>query len=223
MRDALEKFYAFLEQPVFFRARFVLVLLVVPIALSFLQPLWRIEMRAPQYPNGLSVDIYSYTVEGGRDGADLREINLLNHYIGMKKLDRADLSDLDWIPFALGVIAILTLRVAAIGNVRSLVDLGVMTCYFGAFSMGRFVYKLYGYGHNLNPEAPVKVEPFTPVILGTKPVGNFLTHGAPGNGTWLLATFAAGVGALLLWHLVAGRRRAVAEARPAASPRVGGA
>ena len=33
-----------------------------------------------------------------------------------RKLDRAELSDLDWIPFAIGVLGLLTLRVAAIGR-----------------------------------------------------------------------------------------------------------
>lgn len=212
MKNALQAFYAFLEKPIFLGARFVLVALVVPLVFALVVPLWHIRMEAPQYPQGLSVDVYAHTIEGGREGADLREINLLNHYIGMKKLDRAQLSDLDWIPFAIGVLAILTLRVAAIGNVRSLVDLAVMSGYFCAFSAGRFVYRLYTYGHNLDPEAPVKVPPFTPVIIGTKQIGNFTTHGVPGNGTYLLAIFAFGVAALVLWHLIAGRRRAVAEA-----------
>jgi hypothetical protein len=208
MKIALAQFYAFLEKPLFLGARAALVALVVPLLLSLTVPLWHITMEAPQYRDGLSVDVYAHTIEGGRDGADLREINLLNHYIGMKKLDRAELSDLDWIPFAVGALAILTLRVAAIGNVRSLVDLAVMVGYFSLFSGGRFVYKLYSYGHDLSPEAPVKVPPFTPVIIGTKQVGNFTTHGAPGTGTYLVAAFATGILALLLWHLIAGRRAA---------------
>ena len=63
-------------------------------------------MLAPQYPQGLTLDIYAHKVEGGRNGADIQEINTLNHYIGMKHLDRAQLSDLDWLPFGFGVLAL---------------------------------------------------------------------------------------------------------------------
>src|SRR5512146_3598395 len=95
----LSKFYAFLAKPLFFRSRFVLALLVVPLVLGFTQPLWRFEMYAPQSPEGRRLDVYAHTIEGGHEGRDLREINILNHYIGMHALDRQDLTDLDWIPF----------------------------------------------------------------------------------------------------------------------------
>ena len=115
MRLYVDRFYAFLARPLFTRTRWLLVLLVVPLLLSFAYPLWRITMEAPQYPNGLELDIYAYKLEGGNGGQHLQEINTLNHYIGMRSLDREALGDLDWIPFALGGLAIFTLRVAAIG------------------------------------------------------------------------------------------------------------
>lgn len=208
MRIALQKFYAFLEQPLFLSSRPVLVLGCLLLVVAFFTPLWRIEMVAPQYRNGLSIDIYAHTIKGGHDGADISEINVLNHYIGMRKLDRAELSDLDWIPFAIGVLALLTLRVAAIGNVRALIDLVIVTGYFSAFSMARFVYRLYIYGHNLNPEAPVKVEGFTPAIIGSKQIANFTTTSMPGGGTIAMGAFTLLVGGITIWHLWAGKRAA---------------
>ena len=173
MKLALEKFYAFVQQPMHLGARLPLALLVIPLLLTFTAPLWNISMLAPQYPQGLTLDIYAHKVEGGRNGADIQEINTLNHYIGMAPIDRAALSDLDWIPFALGVLAILTLRVAAVGSIRSLIDLTVITAYFSAFSLFRFVYKLWVLGHNLDPKAPVRVAPFMPAVFGTKQIANF--------------------------------------------------
>ncbi len=208
--ESRSRLYAILNQPLSGRTRLTIVGLLVPLVLSLLAPLWTIRMLAPQYPNGLRLDIYAYTIEGGNEGRDLPEINTLNHYIGMKKLDRADFTDLDWIPFAIGALALLALRVAAIGDVRSLVDLAVLTCYFAAFSAGRFVLKLYTYGHNLDPQAPIDMEPFMPAILGTKQIGNFATEGYPLLGTFLLSIFIAGVGGLALWHL----RGLVLEPRP---------
>ncbi len=132
----------------------------------------------------------------------------------MRTLDREAMSDLDWIPFALGALAIFTLRVAAIGNVSALVDLGVMTFYVSLFAFGRFVYTLYIFGHNLKPDAPVKVPGFMPAVLGSKKIANFTTHSWPQGGSILLGIFVTGILVVLLWHLVSGRRAAVHAAPP---------
>lgn len=216
MSPGLKPFYAFLSRPLFLRARVLLALLVVPLALSFSAPLWRIAMYAPQYPGGLTLDIYAYQLVSGHDGQDLHEINTLNHYIGMQHIDRDALGDLDWIPFALGALLILALRVAAIGDVRALVDLAVVTLYVSAFSFARFAYRLYEFGHHLSPEAPVKVKPFMPVLLGTKQVANFDTHSYPQLGSLFMGVFVLGVIGLTAWHLLAGRRAALRDAQAAA-------
>ena len=219
MKLYVDRFYDFLSRPLIKSARLVLLTLAVPLALCLTQPIWRISMEAPQYRNGLYLDIYTYKIEGGNNGQHLTEINLLNHYIGMHKLDRAAMSDLDWLPFALGGLLILALRVAAIGNVRSLIDLVVLTLYVSGFAFARFVFTLYKFGHELDPEAPVKTAPFTPAILGSKQVANFTTHSFPSLGSYLLAVFVVGVIGVTLWHLIAGRLRAVKEsAGPAPEP-----
>jgi len=215
MRLALDKFYAFLDRPLFLRSRVILLLLIVPLALTMTQPLWRISMTAPQYPDGLYLDIYAHKIDGGNHGQHIKEINTLNHYIGMHKIDRAELSDLDWIPFGLGLLVILTLRCAAIGNVRALVDLVVVAGYIGGFAFGKFVYKLYVFGHNLDPTAPIKLEPFTPAIFGTKRIANFSTSSYPQLGSVMIGIFFAGLVGVVLWHLIAGRREA---SRAAATP-----
>ena len=215
MQLMMSKFYEFLNRPLFMRARFALALLVLPLALSFTAPLWQISMTAPQYLNGLTMDVYAYKLEGGNHGQHIAEINTLNHYIGMHHLDRTAAADLDWIPFALGALAVMALRVAAVGAVKDLVDLVVMTGYVSAFAFGRFVYRLYVFGHDLAPDAPVKVKPFMPVVLGHKTVANFETYSYPQAGSYYLGAFVTGVVVLLLWHLVVGRRQAV-KSRPAA-------
>ncbi len=212
MRLYLDSFYTFLAKPIKPIARVLLAVLAIPLALSFTQPLWRISMEAPQYPSGLYMDIYSYKVEGGNSGQHIQEINVLNHYIGMRTLDRDAMSDLDWIPFALGALFIFALRVAAIGNVSALVDLVVMTSYVSAFAFSRFVYTLYVFGHHLKPDAPVKVPGFMPAVLGTKQIANFTTHSWPQGGSYFLGAFAVGTVVVLLWHLISGRRAAVREA-----------
>ncbi len=221
LHPSLAAFYAFLDRPLFPVSRIILAALVIPLFLVFTQPLWKIEMKAPQYPQGLQMEIYSHKVVGGHDGKDIAEINTLNHYIGMHKIDRAELKDLDWIPFALGLLAILALRCAAIGNVRALLDLVVITSYVSVFAFGRFVYKLYVYGHTLDPEAPIKLKAFTPAIFGTKQIANFTTESWPQTGSFLVGVFVVGLLAITAWHLIAGRRQAVHAldvATPATAP-----
>lgn len=213
MTEALARLYEFLDRPLFMKSRVLLAVLVLPLLLSFSAPLWRISMEAPQYPRGLELDIYSYQLTSGHGEQDLKEINTLNHYIGMHKITREELADLDWLPFAIGALALLTLRTAAVGNVRTLVDLAVLTGYMCVFSMARFAWKLYTFGHNLAPEAPFRVEPFTPAIFGTKQIANFTTHSFPRLGSIYLGVFAGGIAAVTLWHLIAGRRAAKARAR----------
>ncbi len=207
MRKLYQRFFETLSRPLSGRSRILLALLVIPIGLSFTVPLWRISMVAPQYPDGLALDIYAHTVEG-----DIQEINTLNHYIGMGRIDRASLSDLDWIPFALGVLALLVLRVAAIGTVRWLIDVTVLFVYFSLFALGRFYYKLWWFGHNLDPTAPFKMEPFTPAILGTKQIANFTTTSLPAGASFCLGIFAIGVIGIAAWEIASGMRAAAAGA-----------
>ncbi|MBW2191203.1 MAG: hypothetical protein JRG93_16765 [Deltaproteobacteria bacterium] len=202
MSKATDAFYRFLDEPIFPWARVSLALLTIFVGLSFTAPMWHINMQAPQYPEGLDLYIYSYKVDGGNDGNDVQEINTLNHYIGMAPLDRTSLTDLDWIPFLF---------------VSTMIDLLVMTTYAGIFGFGRLAYKLYTFGHDLDPRAPIDVEPFMPVMWGQKQIANFLTAANPGLGTVYVAIFATGLTLLLLAHLFIGRREHVAAQGAAAS------
>ena len=212
IRQSLDSFFAYLDRPLFIPARLALAALVIPLCLAFTAPLWKISMVAPQYPSGLYMEIYTHKLDGGHDAHDITEINELNHYIGMKPIDRAALTDLDWIPFALGLLALLTLRCAAIGNVRTLIDLVVVAGYVAGFAFARFIYKLWYFGHSLAPDAPIKLTPFTPAVIGKKQVANFAVESWPQTGTLWVTVFLAGIVAVTLWHLIAGRRAATRTA-----------
>ena len=80
--------------------------------------------------------------------------------------------------------------------------------------MARFAYKLYVFGHNLDPTAPFEVEPFTPAILGTKTIANFTVTSLPHLGTVWLALFGTGLLVLVVANL---RRAAAPRAAPAAA------
>ena len=71
------------------------------------------------------------------------------------------------------------LRSVVFGQMGNVVDLFAVYCYFGVFSIGSFWYRLYQYGHNLDPHAPMHIKPFTPLLLGTKQIANFRESSYP--------------------------------------------
>jgi hypothetical protein len=210
MRRTADSFWDFLDVPLRLPARLLLILLTVPLLVSLAFPLWRISMNAPQYPDGLYMDIYSHKLVGGNDGHDIQEINVLNHYIGMHTITREELRDLDWIPFAMIAMALLSLRAALLGNVRTIIDLSMVAAYVSLVAFGRFVFMLWEFGHDLDPKAPVDVEPFMPVVFGSKKIANFMTHSMPQFGSALLGVFVVGVWLITLWYLWRGRRESLA-------------
>jgi hypothetical protein len=191
MRALLERSNRFLEAPLTLGPRVLLALAAGVLALTLTQPLWNMTMFAPQYGNGLRLDIHTDGLRGGNRGQDLKEINLLNHYIGMRDLSNEDFTEFKWMPFVIGGLALLFLRAAVHGRVSALVDSLVLFVYFGAFSLWSFAYKLYAYGHNLSPKAPVKVDPFMPPMFGYQQLANFEVYSYPAPGTYLMT--AAGL------------------------------
>ena len=192
----------FLHQPVGPAPRVLLGAAAVLLVLAYFAPLWNLTMFAPQYPDGLRIDIYSHTLVGGNRGQDIKEINLLNHYIGMHDLVEENFTEFKWMPFVLGGLALLYLRAIVLGTVKEIVDASVLFFYFGAFSLWSFVYKLYSYGHDLAPDAPVKVAPFTPPVFGFQQIANFQVYSYPKLGTYVLGgVFILLIGALwMTWR-----------------------
>jgi hypothetical protein len=189
MNDFLRRESLFLRRPLNLRSRLFLVAAAGAVITAVFLPLWQIRLVAPQYQEGLAIEIYAHQLVGGNGGQDLKEINGLNHYIGMKPIVQEDFLEMKWLPFAFGIFALLALRAAAIGRMISLIDLGVLFLYFGAFSLGNFYYRLYSYGHTLDPHAPVTIKPFTPVLLGSQQIANFVQTSLPQSGALLLGLF----------------------------------
>jgi copper chaperone NosL len=189
MPEILRNLTSALDRPLVPRSRLLTLAAALILIPTFFIPLWHMTFLAQQYPDGLDLYIYSHNLVGGDDGNDLTEINVLNHYIGMAELTPADFNELKWIPLVVGLIGILTLRVAAIGTLRSLVDILVISIYFGGFSLWTFWYKMNYYGANLDPRASVKVAPFMPPVFGYKQVGQFDVWSYPAAGSYLFAVF----------------------------------
>ena len=190
MRELLKRANAFLDAPLDLGPRVMVLCAALALIPTYTSPLYTMTMFAPQYQEGLRLDIYSYKLEGGNAGQDVKEINVLNHYIGMKDLVTEDFSEFKWLPFAIGIFGLLFLRGAVLGKVAHLVDVAVLYLYFGLFALWSFAYKMYWYGHNLSPTASVKIDPFTPPLFGYKKLANFEVYAYPGAGSYALALVA---------------------------------
>jgi hypothetical protein len=178
-----------LDRPVSLTGRVLLVAAIALLLVGAALPLWRISLVAPQYSEGLTLDMYAYQIVAGNNGQDLAEINTLNHYIGMRPIVQADFLEMKVLPFAVGMFALLGLRAIVVGRIITLVDLAVLFSYFGAFSLGSFVYRLYSYGHHLDPHAPMKMKPFMPVVIGSQQIANFVQTSVPLSGTLCMTAF----------------------------------
>ena len=208
-----ERTTRYLELPLNLRSRVLLVIAAVLLCMTYLFPLWNMTMFAPQYPQGLRLDIYGYKLVGGNEGQDAKEINLLNHYIGMQELTKENFTEFKWIPFVVGAMALLCLRAAFIGKNSYLVDVVVLYGYFAAFSLWSFAYKLYSYGHDLAPTAPVKVDPFMPPMFGYQKIANFEIYSYPAAASYTMAAAMLVMLVALAWNIRDARRLSIGELR----------
>jgi len=209
MQAVLQRADRFLDRDLELKERALVIVAALLLTAVYVFPLWTLTMYAPQYPEGLRMNIYSYKLEGGNQGQDVKEINLLNHYIGMKDLVAEDFTEFKWIPFVVGAMGLLFLRTAVHGKMASLIDVIVLYGYFAAFSLWSFGYKLYSYGHNLAPTAAVKVPAFMPPMFGYKQLANFEVYSYPAAGSYALGLVIVLLGAafLLAWQDDPGRAK----------------
>lgn len=173
------------------RARFLLPTLFLGLAalllvVSIFLPYWKLRLLAPQYPGGLEVQVYVNRLTG-----DVREIDGLNHYIGMRKLEEAATLERSLSIFLIAVTALLVLGAIYVHNqYAALLSLPALL-YPGIFA-GDLFFWLWNFGHNLDPRAPLSsaIKPFTPPLLGTGTVGQFKTVASFEVG-WYLAVGAS--------------------------------
>jgi hypothetical protein len=190
MPTFLNREFRFLHKSLNLWSRLFLLAAAITVAISVLFPLWKLYLVAPQYSGGLTMQIYAYKIHGGGlNGNDINEINNLNHYIGMKKIEQVDFREMQIMPFMFGVFILLALRGVVFGEMKNVIDLFVLASYFGAFSIGAFYYRLWWYGHHLDSRAPVHIKPFTPLVFGSQKIANFTQSSYPELGTYLLWGF----------------------------------
>lgn len=177
-------------------SRVLLALASALLLFALTVPLWRIQLFAPQYPEGLGMDIHASTLRGATEH-DLQSINSLNHYIGMKTIEPEEIAELRVIPWLIAGLALGALGVAALGRRRIIVAWLAAFGLLGAVGMWDFYHWEYEYGHDLDyAHAIIKVPGMTyqPPLIGTKQLLNFTASSWPSMGSYLIgAAFVLGV------------------------------
>lgn len=173
-------------------SRLLLLVAGIGLVMVLFLPIWRIDLDAPQYPEGLSLSIHAHGLKGNVD-----IINGLNHYIGMKTLHNEDFIEFTVLPYCIVFFAAAFLLVAIIGRRNWLNALFILFVVFGVIAMVDFWRWEYNYGHNLDPNAAIIVPgmAYQPPLIGFKQLLNFGAYSIPDIGGWLF--IGAGVLSLI--------------------------
>lgn len=179
-------------------SRILMLLAALLLLAMYFVPLWRITLDAPQYPDGITMYIWINKITGDSEYT-LQNINILNHYVGMKYIEPEAIPELQYFPYIVGSMVILGLLAAfpASRNWRlawflALVVLGVLGMY-------DFYLWEYDYGHNLSPTAPIKVPgmAYQPPLFGSKMLLNFKASSYPHwGGMAMLLSIICAMGSL---------------------------
>lgn len=184
----------------------------------FYFPLWNITLIAPQYPApGLGMNIH---IDGLQDvkAGDIQNINIMNHYIGMKYLpEPEEMWEFRVFPIVIGAMAGLGVLLGFLGftgKIKPQVFLGwlIIMSLLGIMGMYDFNTWLLDYGSDLNPDAimsyvDVQGNPMTykPPLFGHRKMLNFDTYSYPSLGGYLMFV---GLGLVLLSYVV-GRKTVI--------------
>ncbi|MEH6535763.1 MAG: hypothetical protein V7719_05175 [Psychroserpens sp.] len=169
----------------------MLIASLLPLGL-FLFPLWRITLEAPQYPIPLAMNIHINDFSDVNPH-DIKNINLMNHYVGMKYIPDA-IPEFKIFPIGIIITSIIGLLIAFKGNYKWFLGWFILMIAMSAAGMYDFYLWEHDYGHNLDPKAIMKfTNPdgsqmgFQPPLFGSRDILNFKARSYPQLGALFLA------------------------------------
>ena len=158
----------------------------------FIFPLWNITLEAPQYPTPLGMNIHINDFSDMHPH-DIKNINLMNHYVGMKYIPDA-IPEFKIFPIGIIITSILGLLIGIFMNYKWFLGWFVLMVAVSLAGLYDFYLWEHDYGHNLDPKAIMKftnpdgsVMGFQPPLFGSKDILNFRAHSYPRLGALFLA------------------------------------
>lgn len=169
------------------KPRLITAFAALLLVITFFVPIWKIDLNAPQYPEGLGLRIWLNEISGFKPN-DLQNINALNHYIGMKAIVPEAIPELKIMPFIIAFMILFGLLNAVIGKPILLKIWIVTFIIVGIVGLVDFYLWGYDYGHNLDPSAPIKVPGMTyqPPLIGSKQLLNIDAVSLPFTGGYVI-------------------------------------
>lgn len=184
------------------------------IAVTFFHPMWVLTAKAATYqqdfPEGLKVYVYLTEVRG-----DLYEFEIMNKWIGAHF--PAQVPEHVVFPVFFGGLALLCFA-AMFLNPRKQRALGLALILFlvlGIAGPASLQWRLYAFGHDRNPNAPVTVPDFTVPIVGSARLYNWSISTDFSIGAYSTALAALLVALAYVLVLLESRRRSARGVTPA--------
>jgi len=185
-------------------SRLIVAIAALLMVSAYFVPLWQILMWAPQYPEGLEMDIWINTITG-----DVKVISALNHYIGMKHIEVDMFPEFGYMIYIVGFLIGFGLLSAAI-NRRFILWLFAMLLVGTAIAaLVDFWLWGYDYGHNLDPTAAINIPgmSYQPPLIGTKQLLNFTAFSGPDVGGWIFIVAGILVIGTLVFELYSAKKK----------------
>jgi len=183
---------------------------------TYFLPVWFIFLFAPQYPEGLTMNIWLNKISG-----QVEIINGLNHYIGMKHIKAEMFPEFTYLVYVVAIFILFGLVVAITGKRKLLVAYLALTVIGGAAAMYDFYQWGYDYGHHLDPHAAIQVPglSYQPPLFGHKKLLNFDAYSYPDVGGWVVIGIAGLFFAVWAYEFFRNRKKKIKIA-PAAKKAV---
>lgn len=164
-------------------SRLIIALASLTIVACYFVPVWRIDLFAPQYPEGLVMKIWLNKLSG-----DVDIINGLNHYIGMKKISVDMFPEFTYLVFIVGAFIAYGMAIALTRSRHLLFSYLCVSAVGGVVALFDFYRWGYEYGHELSPDAPIKVPglSYQPPVIGHKKLLNFDAYSMPDVGGYIV-------------------------------------
>jgi copper chaperone NosL len=182
------------------RARLALVAAAVLLGTTYVLPIWKVTLAAPQYPEGLGMQIWLNTITGIKPN-DLDNINNLNHYIGMKRIVPESIPELRLMPMIVAGLGALALLGAATRQRKVAIGFVVLFALLAVVGLVDFYRWEYDYGHNLDMENAIIKIPgmsYQPPLIGSRQLLNFTASSWPALGGYA-AILSLALGVIALW------------------------
>ena len=169
------------------------ILALVLAVASYAFPLWTTYLSAPIFGERTTLKIsITFLARLDADPGAIQNLNIGHHYVGLPPLEPEKMIELKLTPLIPAII-IIAIVLNMLGRLRLRYALAIGLAVLLGF-IAYFQWWLYKLGHSMKPGAPIKLEPFTPVVMGAYRVANFTAKNFLDVGFWLLVASL-----VLLW------------------------